>query len=107
MIFYLFCWLYAVHSATGTNLILCVGDSQDHPHILRFPRGTHETQHVVVLMGKIFFSDVHSWVTREEGTAESGGTQVLIPSRSLLPVRGHTELTLFLVMEQDTHVMFL
>lgn len=51
--------------------VLYVGESQDHPHILRFPEGTCETQLVVVLMGKIFFSDGRSWLTREKGTGRT------------------------------------
>lgn len=50
------------------TLSYVLGNLRIHSHILRFPQGTHETQLVVVLMGKIFFSDVHSWLTREEGT---------------------------------------
>lgn len=64
------------------------------PHIRRFTGRTHRTQHVVVLMAKIFYSGVvriYSWIIREKTQVGSGGIHMQVSSCSLPPVRGHTE----------------
>ena len=56
--------------------IMCVGGSQDHPTFRDSPEGTHGTQSVVVLMAKVYCSDVirtHSWTIMEKAQEESGG----------------------------------
>ena len=48
-----------------------MGHPQDHPHIQRFPRRTNGTQHIVVLMAKIYYSGalrIYSQIIREKDT---------------------------------------
>ena len=48
---------------------LCQGSPRP-PHTQRITRRTHATQHIVVHMAKIYYSDIVSWVIREK---DAGG----------------------------------
>lgn len=61
----------ALHVSCNLVLITHIRDLQDHLHIQRFPRRTHRTQHIVLLMTKIYYSGVlriHNEIVRQKDT---------------------------------------
>lgn len=97
---------FVSNSALGNELFLCVGGPQDYPHIWKFTRWIHGTQHIVVLMGETYYSDIackYNWIIREEAQVESGKARMWAYLGSLPFIRGHTEHILFPVIKMQPH----